>query len=123
MKGKILLFLSLPLLLAACSKERGERQCVKGKIIAMTTCNKVWAVQIVEGPKIGESWQQYDNVIELYNVPADKMLRDTIYFTYRDKKPEDDKGVCLPIVSEPDYSTVEKTLLSLSIIGCKEVNR
>lgn len=55
--------------------------------------------QIIEGPKIGEVFRNYDNVISIFGVDQNKFPVDTVlYCTVRDKKSNDDvAGICLAI--------------------------
>ena len=115
MKKLVFTLSFLPLLFAACSK---ESKCIKGKIIDINPCSKTWGVQILDGPSIGTQYGPYDNVIELYDVPFDAKSRDAIiYFTYGKKKSQPERP-CIAIMPMPDFSSVEKSLVSLGETEC-----
>ena len=109
----------ITLFLSACSKDK-ESQCIKGEIIELNPCSRTWGVQIIDGPKIGTTYIQYDNVIELFDVPYDTKTRNAIiYFTYNKKKKQQDHSACIAVLSMPDISAVEKSLSSLSETECE----
>jgi hypothetical protein len=115
MKKFLLILGLLPFLFSACSK---ESKCIKGQIIDINPCSKTWGVQIIDGPSIGTQFGPYDNVIELYDVPLDAKSRDAIiYFTYGKKKPQPER-LCIAILPMPDFSSVEKSLVSLGDSEC-----
>jgi hypothetical protein len=124
MKIKSFLFICLPVLLAACSKKEQdiEKQlCIKGKVIGTQACSTMWGVQIIDGPQIGESFEEYDNVIELYGVEGMKTGRDNIiYFTYRDAKASDYDAYksCPTFDARLNFSKVEKTIIAFSEKEC-----
>jgi len=109
--------LFIPMLFSACTKDK-ESKCVKGRVLDFNPCTRSWAVQIVEGPKVGTRYAIYDNVIELFDVPFESKQRDDIiYFTYSKKKPQPDRP-CITIMPMPDFSPVDKSLASLSDTEC-----
>lgn len=115
MKKCSFFFLAVSFLFTACSK---EEKCIKGKIIDINPCVSSWGIQILEGPKIGTQYGNYDNVIELFNVPFDTKSRDAIiYFTYGKKKAQPNR-TCITIMPMPDFSSVEKSLISLGDSEC-----
>lgn len=115
MKKWLLGLCIITLAFSACSK---ESKCVKGRIIDVNPCSRTWGVQILEGPKIGTQYGIYENVIELYDVPFEAKTRDAIiYFTYGKKKPHTDPP-CIAIMPMPDFSSVEKSLVSLGDTEC-----
>lgn len=117
MKKYLLGLILIPLVFAACSKNK-ESRCVKGRIIGINPCSQSWGVQIIDGPKIGTQSGIYDNVIELFDVPFDSKGSDAIiYFTYSKKKPQPSRP-CITILPMPDFSPVDKSLASLSDVAC-----
>lgn len=115
MKPTLIIVSVLTLLFASCSKEKG---CIKGQVIALDDCGSFWAVQILEGPGMGEEFGAYKNVIELYNVPiTTRKPGDIIYFTH-ERTREEDYRPCIAIYPMINYSDVERRMVELSDVAC-----
>lgn len=115
MKHALLFISVLTLLFSACSK---DKECIKGEIIAVAPCGEFLAVQILEGPAIGERFGTYDNVIELYSVPpGTRKPGDIIYFTHRRTRPEDYR-ICPAIYPSINYSKVERAAVEIGEVAC-----
>ena len=102
-------------MLAGCSK---ESKCIKGELIGYNPCTKAWGIQIIEGPKIGTAYGNKENVIELYNAPTDKSPGAIVYFTYKKKESKTKEEICITILPNIDYSSVEKSFVSWNENEC-----
>lgn len=114
MKKRVLIGL-LPFLFMACSKEVDNVECIRGKIVYKgLSCHQKWGVQILDGPMIGEQYDTYDNVIEVYNIPAKPMEGDIIDFKIRDTKEKDFEAFnnCHTLEAVLDVSNVKKAFVS-----------
>jgi hypothetical protein len=105
----------------SCSKEKGNALCLKIKVIGYDYCSPaMMGAQILEGPRIGEVYGAYDNVISIYYQDHTRLSPDSIlYVNVRDKNSDDNLvGVCLAIYPSIVFSKVTKIPLSFSDRPC-----
>ena len=115
MKSYLIGLCVIAFIFSSCSK---ESKCIKGELLGYNPCTKSWGVQIINGPKIGTTFGRYNNVIELYDAPTDRFPGAIVYFKYKKKESKTKEEICITILPNTDYSTVEKSLVSWSESEC-----
>src|SRR4030095_5812121 len=109
---KLILFLILFFVLS-CSKKTEDFLCLKIKVIGYDYCSPVtMGAQILEGPKIGERYGNYDNVISIHGSDRNKISIDSVlYIQVREVKRNDNfTGICLAIYPYIVFSKIHKVL-------------
>ncbi|TMI74578.1 MAG: hypothetical protein E6H09_03255 [Bacteroidetes bacterium] len=108
-------------LLVSCTKSIKDVACLKVKVIGYDFCDPAtMGAQVLAGPVMGESFENFDNVISIRGLRSNQFPIDSIiHIQVRDIKSTDDfSGICLTVYRNPVFSKVAKVFLSSSARPC-----
>jgi len=108
-------------LLVSCTKSIKDVACLKVKVIGYDFCDPAtMGAEVLAGPVMGESFENFDNVISIRGLRSNQFPIDSIiHIQVRDIKSTDDfSGICLTVYRNPVFSKVAKVFLSSSARPC-----